>query len=168
MYKLPTGTRVYSDLEGNEVLVFNKGDKSIKNIEAFLKSYKGQFIYPFAAANPELKESLIKVAKKLNPLSFDKNIFDTDTFEQVSEYVLNNLSNNMYTSWQKSHDVVASRIPSQAMQSFMSMKIIGYNEDPGNNVYVSHWQIWLQGSDFDVDKAYLLGSGFTSSGELES
>ena len=46
------------------------------------------------------------------------------------------------------------------MQSFMSMETKGYTEDPGNNVYVSHWQLWLQGSDYDIDKAYIMMHGF--------
>ena len=32
---------------------------------------------------------------------------------------------------------------------------------------MSLWQIWLQGSDFDIDKAYILGSGFNGSGQMD-
>ena len=152
MYKIPYGSRIYTDTDGNEIMVFIKGDKALKSIQSFLKSYKGQFIYPFVANDVENKDRYIKLAKDFNYLAFDKTLFDSenllDNFNTIRDQLLETLSNNMFTSWQKSNDVVAARIPSQAMQSFMSMSTVGYNEDPGNNVYVSHWQIWLQGSDF--------------------
>lgn len=84
------------------------------------------------------------------------------------EDILNQLSKKMYASWEKSHEFVAARIPSQSMQSFMEMKNIAYLKTRSNDAYVSIWQIWLQGSDFDIDKAYILGSGFNSNGQFET
>jgi len=81
--------------------------------------------------------------------------------------IVKQLSSKMYASWEKSHEFIAARIPAQSMQSFMPMKNIAYNYTTGNDAYVSVWQIWLQGSDFDIDKAYMLGNGFTNQGNLE-
>jgi hypothetical protein len=53
------------------------------------------------------------------------------------------------------------------MQSFMPMKNIAYMNTTTNDSYVSIAQVFLQGSDFDIDKAYTLGSGFTSNGKLD-
>jgi hypothetical protein len=36
------------------------------------------------------------------------------------------------------------------MQSFMAMKIVGFDESGLNSAYVSRWQIYLQGSDFKL------------------
>ena len=49
---------------------------------------------------------------------------------------------------------VSLRIPSQSYQSFMAMKTVGYLEANTNDVYVNIWEIWFQGSDHDIDKAY--------------
>ena len=76
------------------------------------------------------------------------------------EYMIDDMSKKLYASWEKSHEFVAARIPSQSMQSFMPMKNVAYFKTKSNEAYVSVWQIWFQGSDFDIDKAYLLGSGF--------
>lgn len=57
----------------------------------------------------------------------------------------------MYNSFLHSLKVVASRTPSQSMQSFMPMKIAAFETTNINNAYVSTAQIWLQGSDYDVD-----------------
>ena len=51
------------------------------------------------------------------------------------------------------------------MQSFMPMRVVEYSDDSKNDAFVSISQIHLQGSDFDVDKAYLLGFNFDSRGK---
>lgn len=62
----------------------------------------------------------------------------------------------MFNSWKLSNYILSARIPAQAGQSYMSMKTVGYMHEGENSIYVSHWQIWLQGSDFDIDKAYVM------------
>jgi hypothetical protein len=39
----------------------------------------------------------------------------------------------------------------------MPMKIAAFTNSGLNSAYVSRWQIWLQGSDYDIDKVSLLG-----------
>ena len=53
------------------------------------------------------------------------------------------------------------------MQSFMPMKNIAYMPGGTNDVYVSIHQIFLQGSDFDIDKAYILGNGYSDRGKID-
>ena len=79
--------------------------------------------------------------------------------------ITENLAKIKYASWEKSHDIVASRIPAQSMQSFMPMQIVEYSDNTKNDTFVSVSQIFLQGSDFDVDKAYLLGYSFDNKGK---
>lgn len=62
--------------------------------------------------------------------------------------------------------VVAARIPAQSLQSYMQMKVVGYIPVKTNECMVSHFQTWLQGSDYDIDKAYILGYQFSNSGEF--
>jgi len=52
------------------------------------------------------------------------------------------------------------------MQSFMAMKVVGFDDAGVNNAYVNYWQIWLQGSDFDIDKVSLLGTSYTNDGQF--
>ncbi len=53
-----------------------------------------------------------------------------------------------YSSWEESLYFTAARIPAQTLQSFMQMEAIAYSGNSRNIVYVSHWQAWLQGSDY--------------------
>lgn len=51
-------------------------------------------------------------------------------------------------SFEKSLYFTASRIPAQTHQSFMQMKVAGFTGGRVNYTYVSHFQTWLQGSDY--------------------
>jgi len=62
--------------------------------------------------------------------------------------------------------MLGTRIPTQAMQSFMPMEIVGFTDSVVNDVYVPVQMFFLQGSDLDIDKVYLLGYGINNSGKL--
>jgi hypothetical protein len=66
----------------------------------------------------------------------------------------------IHSSFIKSLDVLAARIPAQCHQSFMAMKIVGFDNSGANNAYVNRMQLYLQGSDYDIDKVSLLGYKF--------
>jgi len=80
-------------------------------------------------------------------------------FKNNFEYIIKN-GHELYTSFKKSLDFIVARTPSQCHQSFMKMRVIAFNDTEANVAYVSRWQLWLQGSDFDIDKASLMGFGF--------
>ena len=46
----------------------------------------------------------------------------------------------------------------------MKMKVVGFSDTEKNIIYVSHYQIYLQGSDYDIDKAYIMGHSFDDNG----
>lgn len=73
-------------------------------------------------------------------------------------------SQDMFTSWQEATKFIVARIPSQSMQSFMNMKIAMFTESETNICYVPVEQIWYQGSDFDIDKAFMLGASISNQG----
>ena len=73
---------------------------------------------------------------------------------------LNKLAMERYNSFKRSLEYVCARIPSQAFQSVMSMNTVGFIQGDSNDVYVSHWQLTLQGSDYDIDKLYMMGYNF--------
>lgn len=117
---------------------------------------------------PGFKRLISNIIKEISPKKVKEEEVETlvedvkyevSVFPEVVGNMSESLANAMYSSWLRSNDIIAARIPSQAMQSFMPMKVVGYNEDKGNNVYVSHWQLWLQGSDYDIDKAYIMMFG---------
>lgn len=77
-------------------------------------------------------------------------------------------SQKIRVSFLESLKFLAARIPAQSMQSFMTMKVEGFTNIGVNDCYISDMQVWLQGSDFDVDKVTLMGLSFTRSGQLKT
>lgn len=72
----------------------------------------------------------------------------------------------LLSSFEKALDNMADRIPTASLQSFMKMKTVGFTQINTNRIYVSHFQAWLQGSDYDIDKAYVMGFNFDDNGKL--
>lgn len=68
----------------------------------------------------------------------------------------------MYVSFLSSLKVIASRTPAQSHQSFMAMMFVGFDNADKNNAFVSRWQLWLQGSDYDIDKGNLLTRNYSN------
>jgi hypothetical protein len=74
--------------------------------------------------------------------------------------------NSMFISFLRSLDVIATRIPTQNMSSIMTMKVAAFTKSNINDVFVTKWQQWLQGADYDIDKAFILGYNFDEYGRF--
>lgn len=176
----------YEDRNGDQFLYLN----SLNDLDNILNSIKKNILF-VTANEEELKDTLPvhNVLAKYNISSSAKNYYESEmkainSSKNLGELVDNTVrslySNNetkknidlwinevataQYSSWKKSNLFISARIPSQDMQSFMSMKAVAYNEGTSANIYVSHWQLWLQGSDLDIDKAYTLGHEINPNG----
>jgi hypothetical protein len=62
---------------------------------------------------------------------------------------------------------VGARIPTQAMQSFMAMQLIGVVNTKDNVVYVPKSQTYLEGSDYDIDKLYIMAYSVNPNGLVQ-
>ena len=88
------------------------------------------------------------------------------TLESDFSSALNQISKQRYYAFKASLNIVGARIPTQAMQSFMPMKIVAFTEDKYNAIYIPRQQTWLQGSDYDIDKVYCLQYSIAKNGTL--
>lgn len=68
---------------------------------------------------------------------------------------LRELGEQMHTSFLRSLEIIAARIPAQSQQSFMAMQVESYDNPDINSAYVSLFQFYLQGSDLDIDAVSL-------------
>ena len=91
--------------------------------------------------------------------------------EQLDSYYKRNakiyqkkLADTLYNSFVKACNITSSRIPTQALASFMDMQVVSFNPSGANDVFVTRWQLWLQGSDLDIDKSYMMGHSFGKNG----
>lgn len=93
-----------------------------------------------------MNNTLSKYLVNIDPektFSIDKNEYDKDL-----KNFYNEMANEIFASFEKSLTFTASRIPAQTLQSFMQMRAVALTQSSKNIVYVSHWQTWLQGSDY--------------------
>lgn len=68
---------------------------------------------------------------------------------------INAKAKKIYASFLQALNCTVNRIPAQAFQSIMAMKCVGFTNSNTNEVYVGIIQTILQGSDYDIDKAYI-------------
>lgn len=106
-------------------------------------------------------------AKHSGYIPSEDQVLQSGFLEIYKDDIVNQLSNKVYASWQRSQRVIAARIPAQSKQSFMEMENVSYMDTDSNDIYVSVLQIFIQGSDFDIDKAYIMGHGFNKMGHYE-
>lgn len=71
-----------------------------------------------------------------------------DVLQDARNEYYQNKQKYLMTSFEKILDTLADRIPTASLQSFMKMKTVGFTQIDNNRIYVSHFQAWLQGSDY--------------------
>lgn len=103
----------------------------------------------------------LKLLTEQNPINLEAFV---SKLNEVNKAKIAGMAQKKYTSFQKSLEFTVARIPAQTMQSFMKMKVTQFTSSDKNVVYVSHIQTWLQGSDYDIDKAYIMGYDFDDNG----
>lgn len=101
----------------------------------------------------DLKESI---------LESNESTGDTDLDRLVAEISQEGLK--VHASFLKSLEVIAGRIPAQSQQSFMTQKVAAFTNSDINSAYVSTFQLFIQGSDLDIDTVNLIGAGFDRQG----
>ena len=170
------------DSNGNEVI-------EIKSIEQSLINNKGE-IETETSINRELENNINKlinsfgtsvkavvpVKKGVDTHNLNLNNVTTKIFKNHYKNLvdtnmdsfIDRLASKIASSWKLSHEFIDARIPGQSMQSFMPMKNVAYMSGNTNDTYVSINQIVMQGSDFDIDKAYTLGYSINDQGFVET
>ena len=99
----------------------------------------------------------------------DLTLQDLQTDESIRlEKRIDRQSKDMYDSFKAQLNYVGARIPTQAMQSFMAMKLIAVTNNKFNAVYVPKSQTYLEGSDYDIDKLYIMAYSVNSNGLVQT
>lgn len=101
--------------------------------------------------------------REIKNISTAEQFLDWSTRKSDKETQLKN-AQKRYQSFLQYLDFIVARIPAQSMQSFMNMRVAGFINTPTNIALVPSTQFWLQGSDLDIDKAFMLGASISESG----
>ena len=143
---------------------FDSPNQSAKNWINYLgmnKTALGQFKY----AKVGKDRSVSQAAKE----AVFTQMYDAKAAKQRAYWdkYLQDEAIKLHTSFLASLGIVAARIPAQYQASFMPMVIVDFDTEDVNSAYVSTSQIWLQGSDYDVDAVSLASYSLNRSGILE-
>lgn len=99
----------------------------------------------------QMKKLLTNATKDENGKIVRTSIKFRDYVARLKEFRRDKMSEQAkkkFVSFQKSLEYTVARIPAQTLQSFMKMKAVQFADSDKNVVYVTHWQTWLQGSDY--------------------
>lgn len=150
-------TQQFSGIQINSTL----SRTSAHSIVAFSSRMKNiDWDFKTSVLNKIVQELNLAMEQEGDTISIEDKLIDS-----YEEYY-NKLAQERYSSWEQSLYFTAARIPAQTLQSFMQMEAVAYSGNFRNIVYVSHWQAWLQGSDYDIDKSYIMGQEFGDGGRL--
>lgn len=151
-------TRLVQDIYDSEDYImpqvrfvkFNENKETNNGITAKRQADIQNVLLSIASKNTiseELREAILKQSElvKNNNLTDDNAI---EEFKKLKEKYQTDLARQRWVCFQDSAKWIASRIPSQTLQSFMAMKCVGWTENSNNMIYVSHAQVFLQGSDY--------------------
>lgn len=143
--------------------ILNKSDKTKKLQEALIKTYEESNYTPNEQIAYNIRRGYL-TETKLKELV--RKIKKGEQLKGIAGHIVQNLyseSQKIHTSFLQSLKILAARIPAQSHQSFMAMKVAGFTNDAGkNNAFVNRYQLYLQGSDYDIDKVSLLGRKFSN------
>ena len=185
MYEITPDTEIYVGSDGTEVIVSD-------NISFYVNSlhYDSIKLSESLVNSPSQVSEIVKVLRKSTNKSAKEFVREVTAYGNDANSILtanrafHSISTENYaslppthpiirngrekhTSFLKSLDIVAARIPAQSMQSFMPMKVVAYDNPDINTAHVSTMQILLQGSDFDVDAVSLATYDINRNGLLQ-
>ena len=95
---------------------------------------------------------------KLDDILKNKGTLEDKDYSEFMSLIHSGLE--IHTSFLASLQSIISRTPAQSHQSFMTMQVKGFDNSGLNSAYVSRMQLFLQGSDYDIDKVSILGYVF--------
>lgn len=185
MYEMSLDTEIYQDNLGNEVIVTDDLEFYMNNLSYDSIKLSDRLVnYPSLVRDISgiLKNSSNRVATSYYRYVTSQGDYPQNIMAMNTEYHFVTLENyrsvsptnpiikqgrDKHTSFLKSLDIVAARIPAQSMQSYMPMKVVAYDNPNINTAYVSTYQILLQGSDYDIDAVSLATYDINSNGILQ-
>ena len=157
-----------NSVKNSKYIQLTSGNKSIFKPE-ILEKYGIVKTKDNKTLSPQEIIQKLRIFRNQNPQFVEEinnliNSYKYSSLDYWNEQFTNKYVDKKFVSFKKSLEFISSRIPAQTLQSFMAMKCVGYTGVDTNYCAVSHFQTFLQGSDYDIDKSYMMGLNFDNSG----
>ena len=114
--------------------------------------------------------------KFIEKTNVDGNIYEADRQSVINELAnsqeddlrkkIKKLADRQYQAFLAHLKYIGARIPTQAMQSFADVEVVGFTNSPTNECYMARAITWIAGSDYDIDKFYCMGYELLPNGTI--
>lgn len=132
----------YNEKNVNEMFKYASENKHIKS----KKDKNGETLYKLHNSPKYVsEEALIKNVNALNQSS-----------DEWRDKYINRRAKLLAKNFEKSLLYFGTRIPSQALQSGMALKVVMFVGVNKNQVYIPGAMHWFEGADYDIDKTYMM------------
>lgn len=98
----------------------------------------------------------------------ENNEFDLSKYNGSFNKFVDRQSIKLTTSFTQALEYIGVRIPAQSKQSSSNLKVVAFTPEDTNVVYIPSDIILYQGSDFDIDKLYMMGASINRQGIYDS
>lgn len=104
----------------------------------------------------------------INNIKFSKDLLGKliNAEDRRFNKVIDKLSKEQYKAFVKSLRMIGARIPSQAMQSFSGVEVVNFTDSDENEIYLPRTLTWIAGSDYDIDKFYVMAFSISEDGTM--
>ncbi len=138
----------YDEKNVNEMLKYALENKHINS----KKDKNGETLYKLHNSPKYVSEkTLIKNIKALNQSS-----------DEWRDKYISRRAKLLANNFEKSLLYFGTRIPSQALQSGMALKVVMFVGVNKNQVYIPGAMHWFEGADYDIDKTYMMRLDLTN------
>lgn len=152
-------------------VIYNMSSKS--NLKHLLSNLYPNRIQNGIVIEPiRIGKRIIKANTRLEGHKIPNEIFEeiisefNDIQEDRFNSKLRDLARQRTIAFKKLLTCIGTRIPSQALSSVAKCKIVGFTGSSSNDVYLPRVLTWVAGSDYDIDKFYIMMSEVLSNGTL--
>ena len=82
------------------------------------------------------------------------------------ELIYRNIAAKQYKAWLEANKMISARIPSQSLSFAAALHTVAYTPWKSNSIMVPNSYVYIQGSDYDIDKIYSIMMGLNKLGTL--
>ena len=125
-------------LKENNINQDNINENGIVDSDIYIKTKNGKTIIIAEGTN---------INDFINSENFTTKVLVENESIKFEENV-NYIAKQMWAAFETQLFCIGARIPTQSMQSFMGLEVVGFSDSDVNEVYVPAVQTWLQGSDY--------------------
>jgi hypothetical protein len=137
----------------------------VDNVDRIQEIKKNNYDYSYNNLNANNFALFGYLNEGNEPISRYLYIIRRNEGDKLNKY-LHSLAKSKFFAFKKSLNFVGTRIPCQSMQSFTPMRVIAFTDSQNNEIYIPTHEQWIEGSDYDIDKQYVIGYELLPNGRL--